>query len=72
MRRYLKAKIKYLKYQYSSDEARIYLHQLDAKGLYDSEKMKKLSMFGFASEKVDNFTPKKIDKLVKKARKGIF
>ena len=59
-----------MKEQYNPDEASTYLQYSDANNLYGWVMIQKLPTLGFAWEKVDDFTPGKIDKLVKTVKKG--
>ena len=70
---YAKVNIKYMKDQYNLDKSRAYLQYLDANNLYSQVMIKKLPTHGFPWEKkVGDFTPEKIDKLVKKTINGMF
>ena len=67
---YGKANNKYMRYQYNLDKKSTYLLYLDANNLYGWAMIQKLPTHGFSWKKVENFTPEKIDKLVKKDKKG--
>ena len=71
MRRYAKSHNKYMKDQYTPDEASTYLQYLYDKNLYGWTKIQKLPAHGFARDKkVDGFAPAKLDKLMEKDRSG--
>ena len=70
VKRNAKANNKYMKDQYSPDEKSTYLQYLDANNLYEWAMIQKLPTHGFSWEKVEDFTPEKIDKLVKKDNTG--
>ena len=70
VKRYAKANNKYMKEQYNPDENSTYLQYLDTNNLYGWAMIQKLPTHGFLWEKAEDFTPEKIDKLVKKDKKG--
>ena len=55
---------------YSPDEKSIYLQYLDANHLYGWAMVQNLPTHGFKWENGEDFTPEKIDELVKKDKKG--
>ena len=55
---------------YNPDELSIYLQYLDANNLYGWAMIKNLPTNGFKWKKGEDFTPEKIDKLVKKDQRG--
>ena len=70
VKRYAKSNNKYMKDLYNPDEKGIYLQYLDANNLYGWATVQKLSTHGFRWKKAGDFTPEKIDELVKKNKKG--
>ena len=56
--------------QYNPDEKSTYLQYLDANNLYGWSTIQKLPTHGFSWEKVEGFTPEKIDKPVQKDKEG--
>ena len=70
IKRYAKANNKYMKDQYNHDEKGTYLQYLDANNLYGWAMIQKLPTHGFSWGKAEDFTPKKIDKVVKKDKNG--
>ena len=70
VKRYAKANNKYMP-DYDSEEVSTFLQYLDANNLYGWAMVQKLPTHGFRWVKnVEEFTPEKIAKLVKKDRKG--
>ena len=67
---YAKANNKYMKDLYNPDEESIYLQYLDANNLYGWAMVQNLPTHGFKWENGEDFTPEKIDELVKKDKKG--
>ena len=62
-----------MQHQYNHGETIKYLQYLGANKLYRRAMTQKLPTHWFVwEEKLNDFTPEKIDKLVKKTRKGIF
>ena len=57
---------------YNPDELSIYLQYVDANNLYGWAMIKNLPTNGFKWKKGEDFTPEKIDKLVKKTREDTF
>ena len=55
---------------YNPDEESIYLQYVDANNLYGWAMIKNLPTHGFKWKKGEDFTPGKIDKLVKKEKRG--
>ena len=55
---------------YNSDEESIYLQYVDANNLYGWTMIQKLPTHGFFQKEEEDFTPEKIDKLVKKYKRG--
>ena len=55
---------------YNPDELSIYLQYVDANNLYGWAMIKNLPTNGFKWKKGEDFTPEKIDKLVKKDQTG--
>ena len=70
VKRYAKANNKYMKDQYNPHENSTYLQYLDANNLYGRAMIQKLPTHGFLWEKVEDFTPEKIDELFKADKKG--
>ena len=66
VKRYAKANNKYMKDLYNPDEESIYLQYLDANNLYGWAMVQKLPTHRFKWKGREDFTSKKIDKLVKK------
>ena len=56
---------------HNPDEESIYLQYLDGNNLYGWAMIQKLPTHGFLSKEAEDFTPKKIDKLVKKDKERI-
>ena len=70
VKRYVKANNKYMS-DYDSEQLSIFLQYLDANNLYGWGMIQKLPTHGFKwVKKVEEFTPEKIAKLVKKDKKG--
>ena len=67
---YAKANNKYMKDFYNPDEKSIYLQYLDANNKYRWVMLKKLPTHGFLWKEADDFSPEKIDELVKKDKRG--
>ena len=67
---YARANNKYIKDVYNLDELSIYLQYVDANNLYGWAMIKNLPTHGFKWKKGEDFTPGKIDKLVKKEKRG--
>ena len=67
--RYAKANNKYMKDLYNPDEKSIYLQYLDANKLYLWAMVPNLPTHGFKWNKGEEFTPDKIDELVKKDKR---
>ena len=70
VKRYAKANNKFLKDLYNPDEKSIYLQYLDVFNLYGWAMVQNLPTHGFKWNKAEDFTPEKIDELVKKEEKG--
>ena len=70
VKRYTKANNKYMKDLYNPDKKGAYFQYLDTNNLDGWAMIQKLPRHGFSWEKVEDFTPGKIDKLVKKYKKG--
>ena len=70
VKRYAKANNEYIKGLYSLDEKSIYLQYLDANNLYGWAMVQNLPTHGFTCEDGEDFTPEKIDELVKKDKRG--
>ena len=67
---YAKANNKYMKDLYNPDEESIYLQYLDANNLYGWAMVQNLPTHGFLWKDTEDFTPEKIDELVKKDKRG--
>ena len=67
---YAKANNKYMKDLYNPDEESIYLQYLDANNLYGWAMVQNLPTHGFLWKEAEDFTPEKIDELVKKDKRG--
>ena len=65
-----KANDKYMKDLYNPDDKTIYLQYVDANNQYGWAMIQKLPTHGFLWKKAEDFTPERIDKLVKKDMKG--
>ena len=61
-----------MKALYNPNESSIYLQYVDANNLYGWAMIKNLSTHGFKWKKAEDFTPEKIDELVKKRTEDIF
>ena len=72
VKRYAKANNKYMKNLHNPDEQSIYLQYLDANNLYGWVMVQNLPTHGFKWKKGEDFTPEKINKLVKKGKRYIF
>ena len=72
VKRYAKANNKYMNDLYKHDEESIYLQYLDVNNLYGWTMIKKLPTHRFLWKEAKNFTPEKIDELVKKDKWDIF
>ena len=70
VKRYAKANNKYIKDQYNPDKKSTYLQYLDANNLSGWVMIQKLPTHRFSWGKAEDFTPEKIDNLVKKDKKG--
>ena len=70
VKRYVKANNKYMKDLYNPDEESIYLQYLDANNLYGWAMVQNLPTHGFLWKDTEDFTPEKIDELVKKDKRG--
>ena len=70
VKRYVKANNKYMKDLYNPDEDSIYLQYLYSNNPYGWAMIQNLSAHGFLWKKAEDFTPEKIDELVKKDMKG--
>ena len=66
VKRYANATNKYMKDLYNPDKENIYLQYLNANNLYGSAMVEKLPTYVFLWKKAEDFTPEKIDELVKK------
>ena len=65
---YAKASNKYMKDLYNTDEEGIYLQYVDVNNLYGWSMVQNLPIHGFLWKEEEDFTPEKIDGLVKKDR----
>ena len=72
VKRYAKANKQYMKGLYNPDEKSMYFQYLDANNLYGWSMVQNLPTHRFKWKNGEDFTPEKIDKLVKKTRGGIF
>ena len=70
VKRYAKANNKYLKVLCNPDEDSIYLQYLAANNLYGWAMVQNLPTHGFLWKDAEDFTPEKIDELVKKGKRG--
>ena len=69
-KRYVKANNKYMKDLYNPDEESIYLQYLDANNFYGWAMVQNLPAHRLLWKDAEDFTPDKIDKLVKKCKGG--
>ena len=67
---YAKANNKYMKDLYNPDEGSIYSQYVDANSLYAWAMVQKLPTHGLKWKEAEDFTPEKIDELVKKDKRG--
>ena len=70
VKHYVRANNKYKKGLYNPDELNIYLQYVDANNLYVWEMINNLPTHGFKWKNREDFTPEKIDGLVKKDKRG--
>ena len=70
VKRYAKANNKCMKDLYNPDEKSIYLQYVDANNLYGWAMVQKLPTHRFKWKNGEDFTPEKIDELVKKDERG--
>ena len=70
VKRYAKANNKYMKDPYNPNEKSLYLQYLDANNFYGWAMVQNLPTHGFKWKNGEDFTPEKIDELVKKDKKG--
>ena len=70
VKRYAKANNKYMKDLYNPDEKSIHLQYVDGNNLYGWAMVQNLPTHRFLWKKAEDFTPEKIDELVKKDRRG--
>ena len=70
VKRYAKANNKYMKDLCNPDELSIYLRYVDANNLYGWAMINNLTTHGFKQRNGEDFTPEKIDELVKKDSRG--
>ena len=70
IKRYAKSNSKCMKDLYNPDEESIYLQYLDANNLYGWAMVQNLPTHGFLWKEAEDFTPEKIDELVKKDKRG--
>ena len=70
VKRYAKANNKYMKDLYNPDELSIYLQYVDANNLYGWAMINNLPTHRFRWKNGEDFTPEKIDELVKKDERG--
>ena len=68
---YVKVNNKDLKHQDNIDEVSVYLEFLGTSKIYGRSMIQKLKTHRSAWKLVDNFTPEKTDKLMKKDKKGV-
>ena len=66
VKHYVKANNKYMKDLYNPDKESIHLQYLDTINLYGWAMIQTLPTHGFLWKKAEDFTPEKIDELVKK------
>ena len=70
VKRYVRANNKYMKDLYNPEEESIFLQYLNAKSLYGWAMVQNLPTHGFLWKDTEDFTPEKIDELVKKDKRG--
>ena len=70
VKHYAKANNKYMKDLYNPDEESLYLQYVDANNQYGWAMTQNLPTHGFLWKKAEDFTPEKIDELVKNDMKG--
>ena len=70
VKHYAKANNKYMKDLCNPDEESVYLQYLDANSFYGWAMFQNLPTHGFKWEDGEDFTPEKIDELVKKDKRG--
>ena len=70
VKRYAKVNNKYMKDLYNPDEKSMYLQYLDANNLYGWAMVQNLPTNRIKWKDGEEFTPEKIDKLVKKDKRG--
>ena len=70
VKRYVKANNKYMKDLYNPDEERIHLEYVNANNPYGWAMVQNLPAHGFLWKEAGDFTPEKIDDLVKKDKRG--
>ena len=70
VKHYAKANNKYMKDLYNPDEESTYLQYVDANNLYGWAMINNLPTHGFKWKKGEDFTHEKIDKVVKKDKRG--
>ena len=70
VKRYAKANNKYMKDLYNPDELSTYLQYVDANNLYGWAMINNLPTHRFRWKNGEDFTPEKIDELVKKDERG--
>ena len=70
VKRYLKVNNKYMKDLYNPDEESIHLQYLNTNNFYGWAMVQNLPTHGFKWRKEEEFTPEKIDELVKKDKRG--
>ena len=68
---YAKVSNKDMKHQDNIDKVSVYPEYLDTSKVYGSSMIQKLPTHRSAWKLVDNFTPEKTDKLMKKDKKGV-
>ena len=68
---YAKVNNKDMKHQDNIDEVSLYLEYLDTSKVYGRSMIQKLPTHRSAWKSVDNFTPEKTDKLMKKDKKWV-
>ena len=70
VKRHTKANKKYMKDLHNPDEESIYLEYVDGNNLYGWAMYQNLPTHGFLWKEAEDFTPEKIDELVKKDKRG--